>query len=162
MGGIFGLFADNDIFSAIEAIDKNRVEIILRRSPNIIKKKDKNGMTPLHWATRLEGTEIAKLLISKGADVNAKDNMKMGLTPLHITAYKGNTDIAKLLIDKGADVNAKDNGGMTPLYWAVFKDNTKDNRDMMKLLISNGADINAKIILAGHPAEVLLREDIRK
>lgn len=52
--------------------------------------------------------EVARLL-SKGADVNTRD--EYGYAPLHF-ANKGG---AKLLIANGADINAKDLYGRTPL-----------------------------------------------
>ena len=32
-------------------------------------------MTPLHWASRRGRTDIMKVLLEEGADVNAKDNV---------------------------------------------------------------------------------------
>ena len=35
--------------------------------------KDKGGKTPLHYAAENNSKEIGEVLISKGADINAKD-----------------------------------------------------------------------------------------
>ncbi len=44
-------------------------------------------------------TEVAKLLIEKGAE---KDAIGRGqYTPLHLAAGMGHTEVAKLLIEKG-------------------------------------------------------------
>jgi hypothetical protein len=51
--------------------------------------KDKRGFTPLHYAARGGRNEIAELLISKGADVNAKNDE--GKTPLDRAKYKPET-----------------------------------------------------------------------
>ncbi|WP_339045351.1 ankyrin repeat domain-containing protein [Candidatus Mesenet endosymbiont of Agriotes lineatus] len=72
--------------------------------------------------------DSVKLLISKGADVNAKD--KNGHTPLYVAIYKNNVDIAKLLISNGADINAKDNSGNTLLQVA----SEEGNEEMVTLL----------------------------
>jgi hypothetical protein len=81
---------------------------------------------------------LAKLLIQKGADVNATDIN--GETALMAAASGRQTDLVQLLISDGADVNAKDNGGETALMDAV----KAGQNDIVQLLIQNGADVNAK------------------
>jgi len=71
----------------------------------------------------LRGLELrhCKYLVSKGADVNAKDNGDRyceGYTPLHYAAQNGHPELAKFLVSKGANVNAKDDGGDAPLDYA--------------------------------------------
>jgi len=55
--------------------------------------------------------DVARLLIDKGADVNAKD--VHDLTSLMRASQDGHKGAATLLIEKGADVNAKDQNGKT-------------------------------------------------
>ena len=89
----------------------------------------KNNETPLHYAAKYDSNKIGELLISKGADINAKDiispNVKYSFfimnieikernlnknntTPLHYAAKNDSIKIGELLISKGADINAKD------------------------------------------------------
>ena len=49
-------------------------------------------------------TDVVKLLLDKGANVN-KPSGNMGWTALSSAAYKGHTDTVKLLIERGADIN---------------------------------------------------------
>lgn len=57
-----------------------------------------NGETPLHLAARLRDTdEIVKFLVSKGADVNAKN--RNGWTPFDVAR---DTSVAEYLSSKGA------------------------------------------------------------
>lgn len=73
---------------------------------------------------------MVKLLIDKGADVNAKtiagietgafmhDVRTKGETPLHRAAAYADEKIISYLIDNGADKNTKDANGNSPLSWA--------------------------------------------
>jgi len=93
----------------------------------------------LHQAVRNQNNKMVKLLISKGADINAKNAYRD--TPLYLAVEKNNQKMVKLLISKGADINAKNRyDGTTPLHLAV----EKNNKEMVELLIAKGADINAK------------------
>ena len=101
--------------------------------------KNKDGWTPLNFATDGGHKEVAELLIANGADVNAKDDQ--GSTPLKFAAYRGQKEIVELLIAEGADVNAKDDEGGTPLHLAAWR----GHKETAELLIAEGADANAKI-----------------
>ncbi|GKU13619.1 unnamed protein product, partial [Fusarium langsethiae] len=46
---------------------------------------------------------IVKLLLDKGAEVEAKDS-EYGLTPLSWAARHGHDAVVKLLLDKGAEI----------------------------------------------------------
>lgn len=49
---------------------------------NFVNKKDSNGWTPLHEGARAGHTEVAQILIERGADVNELTNY--GETPLYL------------------------------------------------------------------------------
>ncbi len=87
-------------------------------------------------------SDIVKLLITKGADVNSKG--EHGFTPLFLTRRK---DIAELLIENGADIHAKNNKGSTPLHVCAFSmTSATQDRDIgiAELLIVKGADVRAE------------------
>jgi len=75
--------------------------------------------------------EIAKKLIEKGANVNAKD--ERGDTALMRAVSWGHIKIVKLLIEKGANVNIKDNNGWTAMDYFSGCEKTK------ALLVEAGA-----------------------
>ena len=81
-------------------------------------------------------TELVKLLIAAGADVNKAD--EDGETPLFRAAWNAHTECVKLLLAAGANVNKANKWGGTPLYWAAYKGRT----ECVKLLIDAGADVN--------------------
>ncbi len=103
-----------------------------------MKQARRDGSTPLHAAALENARDTALLLISRGADVQAKS--KDGYTPLHYAAGQNARDTALLLISHGADVQAKDEDDYTPLHHAV----RNNARDTALLLISRGADVQAK------------------
>jgi len=82
-------------------------------------------------------TEIVKLLLTAGADVNAADKTE-GVSPLLMTSLYGYTEIVKLLLTAGADVNImiSINGiDHTPLSLAKEMSHTR----IVKLLKEYGA-----------------------
>jgi len=79
-----------------------------------------------------------KELVSKGADVNSKD--EQWFTPLHNACgdFRPNIALIKFLIDKGADIKADSKYNGTPLHWACYT----GNLDVVKLLTEKGGNIN--------------------
>ena len=106
---------------------------------------------------RRERSEIIRLLVSHGADVNgyALINGKKGPTPLHVCGFPGETN---LLIDLGADVDAVDENfsNMTPLMFAVLDDSPECASALTRVLLHRGADVNA-MATHGRDAEVFAR-----
>ena len=70
------------------------------------------GVYPIHSAAAGNYTEIARMLIENGAQVNVKQ--QAGTTPLHSAAQNGNLDLLILLLEKGAETNARMEGGKLP------------------------------------------------
>jgi len=103
--------------------------------------------TPLTVATMNGHSEIAKLLIAKGVDINAPDDG--GWTPLHFAAWDGNKEITELLIAKGADVNAKNKDEETVLHVVG-----NGNKEIVELLIDKGVDVNTKDNLGRTPLDM--------
>ena len=64
--------------------------------------------TALHRAAGSNNSEIVKILIEKGSDINALDYSLW--TPLHYSArYNNNAEVLQTLIEKGAEINALNN-----------------------------------------------------
>ena len=75
---------------------------------------DKNGRTPLHWASCKGHESVVQLLLDKGATVDAAN--KYGNTPLLVASGYGHKSVVQLLLDKGTKVDAVDKDGRTPLH----------------------------------------------
>ena len=68
---------------------------------------------------RQGNVELLKFLIEAGAEVNPRG--KSSSTPLHYAAYLNWLDGAKVLVTSGARLDAKNWEGKTPLEWAKFQ-----------------------------------------
>ena len=103
-----------------------------------------SGMSPLHWAALHGRTEIAKLLIAKGAKIDMVN--VNGATPLHVAATYGSLDVVKVLLACGADVNVRqkdDYGYATALQSAIVGDSSLEKfTAIVKLLLEHDADPN--------------------
>jgi len=108
VGGVFG--------TVVAIGDVDSVRAALKRNPGLARVADNRAMTALHWSADRGHTEIAKLLLSAGADVNAKDSNSE--TPLHLAILAGETELAALLIERGADRDIQNNDGETPAQMA--------------------------------------------
>lgn len=96
--------------------------------------RNQNGPSPLSYTAKYGHAELVKLLVKKGAHINAAD--RDGCTPLY---WSWNMDMAQLFIENGADVSAADRDGWTPLHRALHR----GHMDIAQLLIEKGADVNA-------------------
>ena len=81
--------------------------------------------------------EVVKLLLDKGATIDAKNNF--GNTALFLASNNGQVEVVKLLLDKGATVDAKNNQDITPLMMA----SQNGDVEVIKLLLAKGANPNA-------------------
>ncbi len=83
--------------------------------------KSNNSMsnTPLHAAVAGGRTDVALLLIQRGAEVNAPDSGRH--TPLHIAAENGDAAVVQALLTHGADAHAVDAEDRTPLARAAAR-----------------------------------------
>ncbi|MGB2823179.1 MAG: ankyrin repeat domain-containing protein [Phycisphaerae bacterium] len=102
-----------------------------------------SGATPLHLAVLFDQGAIARLLIERRANVNARAKDKHGGTPLHWAAAVGRVEMARLLIEAGADVNAPDNNGYTPLDAIDYDPATRKaaKRKLAELLRAKGGKV---------------------
>jgi ankyrin repeat protein len=111
------------------------VEKLIVANPGLLKAKDRNGSTALLHAAAFAPISTVKLLLDKGADVNAKN--RRSSTALH-WAIRDEAKV-RLLLEHGANVNAKQADGRTPLYTAA----SLANPDVIvKLLLEKGADVS--------------------
>uniref|UniRef100_A0A3B4A6Z9 Uncharacterized protein n=1 Tax=Periophthalmus magnuspinnatus TaxID=409849 RepID=A0A3B4A6Z9_9GOBI len=116
------------------------------------------GQTALHVAIERRSLDHVKLLVEKGADVQAKANGKFfqqneefgfyfGELPLSLAACTNQPEVVSYLLDnphRQADVTDRDSDGNTVLHaLVVIADNSPENTDMI-------ADMYDKILTEHH------------
>lgn len=112
------------LFNAINSYEFDIAQFLIISGFDLKKVKFSTGDTPLHLVCHTgyadsknvghSDVKTAKLLIDKGADINAVN--QFGNTPLHYAASSGNLELAKLLLDNGAKTNIRNtDGGKKPL-----------------------------------------------
>jgi ankyrin repeat protein len=74
---------------------------------------------PIHSAAAGDYTDIARMLIENGAQVNVKQ--QAGSTPLHSAAQNGNLELLILLLENGAETQVRMEGGKLPADLAMEK-----------------------------------------
>ncbi|HWN89043.1 MAG TPA: ankyrin repeat domain-containing protein, partial [Chitinophagaceae bacterium] len=127
--------SSSKIFEAVKNNNIKEVKSLLdqKADPNSV---DEDGDHLLMYAALYSSVECMQLLIEKGSNVNAKNNLDETalMWSVHDPAKM------KLLIQHGADVNAKAKTGNTPLLIASVG---HGKYDAVKLLIDKRADVNA-------------------
>jgi ankyrin repeat protein len=138
------------LFEAAAAGESTVVERLVQSYPEAINYYAEDGFTPLGLACYFGQYEIARYLITHGADVNISSNNGFNVFPIHSAAAGDYTDIAKLLIEAGANVNVRQQAGATPLHSAA----QNGNLDLLILLLEHGADVNVRMEGGKLPADL--------
>ncbi len=139
----------------------DRVEVVrkmLVKHPKRVNLRNKQFETPLHIA---RSKEMAELLISKGADVNAKTRPTANYdrTPLHAAIENERTGVALAIIDAGCNMELKDIYENTPLVLACGK----GRLEIVRRLVECGADISTELksmdIFVNNPLAFAISKD---
>ncbi|XP_051935649.1 ankyrin-3-like isoform X19 [Hippocampus zosterae] len=93
-------------------------------------------LTALHVAAHCGHYKVAKLIVDKKANPNAK--ALNGFTPLHIACKKNRAKVMELLLKHGASIQAVTESGLTPIHVAAFM----GHENIVHALTHHGASPN--------------------
>jgi ankyrin repeat protein len=96
------------------------------------------GTTALMVASLWNREPIVSLLLSHGADMEAKENSS-GCNALMFACLSGNRNLVNTILKHGAAVNSANMDGRTALMMAAFCGTV----DIVKMLLEGGADVDA-------------------
>ncbi len=128
------------IFAAAIVGDTGQLETLLTANRALTSAVSTDGWTPLHLAAFFGKDDAARLLLNKGALVNARSTNAMQNAPIHAAAAGRHAGLVKLLIDHGASANARQHGGWTPLHAAA----QNGDLEMARTLVAGGADVQSR------------------
>ena len=127
------------------------VASLLQQGADVNSSKNEEGYTPLVAGCRSGSTEVVKLLVERGADVNMRADMidkedSVFTTPLCMALERGHEEVAALLIEHGADIIAlglevkvgEVTFSLTPLMLAAGN----GFQHATKLLLERGAEVD--------------------
>jgi len=93
----------------------------------------------LYWAVFIKKPKAVELLLTQGADVNARDKITRA-TPISLAAALGYLAIAQTLLAHGANVSIDDYEHNTPLHWAA----RNGHHNLVTLLIKHNAPLDVE------------------
>ncbi len=109
-------------------------------------KQERSGWTALIAAIRAGKTDVATLLLERGANPNAAG--LTGYTPLMAATQQGNVALLRILLLRGANPNQATPKGLTPLMLAAGHpggtQTEKNDLECVKILLRGGADPEKK------------------
>ena len=108
--------------------DSSLATFLLDHGVNINHQPNNQGLTALHWAVYNGHVDLARLLLTKGADPNIPAlGTYQGRTPLHYAASAGRPDLVEALLSFGGDPLQPDEEQRSPLQLASeHKVNTRN------------------------------------
>ena len=157
------MLKSTDLLAAVRARDLKAVRHLLDEEPALVDARAPQGESAVRAAVYCGAEEIAKLLIARGAALDACDAAAAGelpalehalaadqgtvsrwsedgWSPLHLAAFFGRDEAARLLLERGADPHAvsKNPTANTPLHAAAVRGHVA----VVGLLLERGADPN--------------------
>lgn len=119
------------LFIAVREPSPKVAAVLIDWPTTLVETRTEQDESPLMIAAIQGQLDIAKLLITRGADVN-----KPGWTALHYAASRGHVEVMHLLLENHAYIDAASPNNTTPLMMAA----RYGSDQAVRLLLEEGAD----------------------
>lgn len=122
--------------------DKARIVEMLIASGGDVRRADRDGFTPLHLAASWANREVVKLLLDRGALLNALN--RNNRTPLDVA---GDASTADFLLARGARIGGYSSDGKKPLARVdqdLFMATVAGSAEGIRTAVARGAHVNIR------------------
>jgi ankyrin repeat protein len=125
---------------------RDLAERLLEAYPEDVNARGGHHVTPLLASLNKGHTDIALLLLERGADVEPRDREDQ--TALYVASSRGYAEVVQSLIDRGADLNVEcDNvnevyGGPKVMWTPLHVASNNGRLEVARLLLGHGAGVN--------------------
>ena len=133
---LLALDPELDVFESAALGRVGRLRELLDADPELVRARSADDGTALHFAAFFRQPEATRLLVERGADLEAVASTFGDVTPLHSACASGERESARILLEAGADPNVRQQGGFTPLHAAA----QSGDEELAQLLLDRGAD----------------------
>lgn len=117
-----------------------QLQLYLEYNPGMVSFRDHYGFTLLHWAVLCSVSEVIRVILDAGADVNARSKTSETVLMWAMSSVQS-ARICQTLIQAGADLELQDVSGRTALHHAVAVSSSPDP-DTIEILLRAGANAN--------------------
>lgn len=124
------------VFEAAALGRDDRLRVLLESDPALANAWSPDGYPTVGLAAFFAGPSTVRLLLDRGADINAAARNDMKVQPLHAAVASHNAETTALLLERGAEPNARQQAGYTPLMSAA----SAGRSDLVDVLLRHGAD----------------------
>lgn len=106
------------VFKAAQQGNLADLQALVQSNQATVNDRDKDNVTPLHWAAINNHLPIVRYLVGAGAEIDGVGGELLS-TPLHWAVRQGHLQVVHFLVKSGANVHLTDAQGFNSLHLAA-------------------------------------------
>jgi len=131
---------DRTLHEASALGETDRVRHMLTADPSLVHAYSPDGYALLGFGTFFGHSEVDRVVLEFGPDVNAQARNAQRVGAIHAAAAVRDREMVRTLLERGANPNARQQSEYTPLHTA----GSRGDIEMATLLLAHGADPDAR------------------